>query len=398
MIYGQNIICHALPTWEGDYMKAVVQLMAQLAKNNRVIYVNYAYTYKDLIGGILGKNNTPVKKVLGTKGRLFSKIKHENGELFILYPPPVMPTNFINNPAVDENQQHKQAQKIGKTRNKAQKQLGFENAIVINAFNPQFGLPLVGKLNERLTLYYCYDEINAAAWCKVHGGRVEQEFMQKVNGVIVTSEGLLKTKSQCNQNCFLVKNGVDHPLFSTAIEKEIKSDKIIGYIGSIDDRIDYELLSKVSKTFASYKLKLIGRVTHEPAYDFAKAHKNVDLTGSKQPLELAAELKEVDLGLIPFITNEFTRNIYPLKVNEYLAAGKAVVSTNFAPLGDFSSQITIANDHFEFITGINNELNNDSVEKRLARNQFAKANSWENRAETFSQIINDLLLATNETD
>lgn len=385
-----------MPTWEGDYMKAVVQLMAELAKHNRVIYVNYAYTFKDLLGGVLGKNNTPINRVLGREGRLQSKIKNDNGELFILYPPPVMPTNFIKNEKVYYNKQSKQAQKVGKAINAAQAELGFKDAILINAFNPQFGLPLIGKLNESLRLYYCYDEINAAQWCKAHGGRVEREFLTKVDGVIVTSEGLLATKSKQNKNCFLVKNGVDHSLFSQAMSNEVKSEKVIGYIGSIDDRIDYELLGKVAETYNEYKLKFIGRVTYDYAYDFASKYKNVVLTGAKQPKELAAELKEVDLGLIPFVTNEFTKNIYPLKVNEYLAAGKPVVSTNFASLNEFKNHISIANNHTEFLKSINQELNFDSLEKRKQRNEFAKANSWANRAEVFSQIIEDLLISTSE--
>lgn len=397
MIYGKNIICHALPTWEGDYMKAVVQLMAELAKYNRVIYVNYAYTYKDVLGGVLGKNNTPVKKVMGNEERLQLKVKNKQGELYLLYPPPVMPTNFINNQALYNKQQTKQAAKIGKIINQSQKQLGFKNAIVINAFNPQFGLPLLGKLNERLTLYYCYDEINAAAWCKVHGGRVEKEFIKKVDGVVVTSEGLLSTKSAINANCFLVKNGVDHPLFTKALNTELKDNKVIGYIGTIDNRLDYDLLAKLANEYANYKFKLIGRVTHEPAYAFAQKFNNIELRGAKQPQELALELNEVDLGLIPFIKNEFTQNIYPLKVNEYLAAGKAVVSTNFAPMHDFAEMITIANNHNEFVKGVYDELSHDAINKRYQRNEFAKRNSWANRAETFSQIIEDLLLATNET-
>ncbi|MFY0673453.1 MAG: glycosyltransferase [Bacteroidia bacterium] len=396
MLYGKDIICHALPTWEGDYMKAVVQLMAELAKHNRVIYVNYAYTYKDLLGGALGKNNTPINKVLGKEGRLKSKLKFENGELFILYPPPVMPTNFIKSERIYYKSQSRQAYKVGKAINHAQNQLGFKSPIVINAFNPQFGLPLVDKLNESLRVYYCYDEINAAQWCKEHGGRIEQEYLTKVDGVVVTSEGLLASKSTYNSNCFLVKNGVDHSLFTNAMNLNLKSDKVIGYIGSIDDRIDYDLLGKIANAYQNFRIKLIGRVTYDYAFEFESKQDNVELTGAKQPKALAQELKEVDLGLIPFVTNEFTKNIYPLKVNEYLAAGKAVVSTHFASLSEFEKHISIADNHNDFLNAVEDELKNDSIQKQKERNEFAKENSWANRAEIFSQIIDDLLITTSE--
>lgn len=396
MIQGHDIICHALPTWDGDYMKAVVQLMAQLARHNRVLYVNYAYTYKDLFNARLHGNTELEQLISGKNGRLHSRQKFPNGELFILYPPPVVPTNWIKSDAAYHKMQERQALRVGKEINKAMQQLHFQEPIVINAFNPQFGLPLLYHFNERMTLYYCYDEISAADWCKVHGPAVENAYMDKVEGVVVTSEGLYKSKSKVNANCFLVKNGVDHDLFATAMKEEISAQKTIGYIGSVDNRLDFDLLEAVAKNFENCKIKLIGRVTDDRAHALERQYANVQLTGAKQPKELAAELKEVDLGLIPFITNEFTKNVYPLKVNEYLAAGKAVVSTHFAPLHEFHEFISIAENREDFIAAMARELNNDSMEKRRARSAFAANNSWANRAEQFSTVIEDLLVLTSE--
>lgn len=387
MIKGRDIICHALPTWEGDYMKAVVQLMAQFAKYNRVIYVNYAYTYKDLIQGMMGKNKAPVRKILGSGGRLESKLKAENGELFLLYPPPVLPTNWIKKDSAYRYWQHKESLKVGKSINEAQSHLGFKNPILINAFNPQFGLGLLGNLNEALSIYYCYDEINAAAWCKEHGKVIEDDFLQRVDAVVCTSESLKNNKGKRNPNTFLVKNGVDHALFQKAIKSNTEDRKVIGYIGSIDDRLDYDLLAKIAKEYAEHRLKLIGRITYEGAHDFAGRFQNVELTGAKQPNELVEELREVDLGLIPFVTNEFTKNVYPLKVNEYLAAGKAVVSTEFADLSEFIDQIAIASNADAFLKGVEEALRHDSLSARKERSQWARQNSWEHRAEQFSQVI-----------
>ena len=114
---------------------------------------------------------------------------------------------------------------------------------------------------------------------------------------------------------------------------------------------------------------------------------NVELTGAKQPGELIAELKEVDLGLIPFVTNEFTKNVYPLKVNEYLAAGKAVVSTHFADLSEFTEQIAICDTTESFLDAIEKELRLNTATQQQERSNWARKNSWHNRAEQFSNII-----------
>jgi len=387
MIEGRDIICHALPTWEGDYMKAVVQLMAEFARHNRVIYVNYAYTYKDLIGIVLGKNTTPTSKVLGAGGRLESRLKFENGELFILYPPPVLPTNWIKKDASYRYWQGRESQKIGRSINKAQQKLGFNKPILINAFNPQFGLGVLGTLNEDLSIYYCYDEINAAAWCKEHGRAMETDFLQAVDAVVCTSESLITSKKKVNPNAYLVKNGVDHSLFQQAIKEEPSPDPVIGYIGSLDDRVDYELLQRVAEKYSSCKLKLIGRIMCDEARELEAHCANVELTGAKQPGELIAELKEVDLGLIPFVTNEFTKNVYPLKVNEYLAAGKAVVSTHFADLSEFTEQIAICDTTESFLDAIEKELRLNTATQQQERSNWARKNSWHNRAEQFSNII-----------
>jgi len=64
--------------------------------------------------------------------------------------------------------------------------------------------------------------------------------------------------------------------------------------------------------------------------------------GPKKVQDLPAYLKTFSLGIIPFIKNQFTKGIYPLKINEYLAAGIPVVSTNFGYLEDFETIINIA--------------------------------------------------------
>ncbi|NJO02585.1 MAG: glycosyltransferase family 1 protein [Bacteroidia bacterium] len=103
--------------------------------------------------------------------------------------------------------------------------------------------------------------------------------------------------------------------------------------------------------------------------------------------QLPAYLADFDLGLIPFIKDEFTRRIYPMKINEYLAAGLPVVSTPFADLSEFNRLIRIADDPEGFREALYIEIAEDSPAKQTRRIAQARRNSWEGRAEAFSQFL-----------
>ena len=387
MIKGKDIICHAFPAWDGDYMKAVVQLMKALAKHNRVLYVNYHYTLKDLLTAQLNKGAPKTGGIFNSKGYLEHKVQNAQGDLYLLNPPVVLPTNFIKNEWLYQAAQRQQAKRVGRAINLAIEELEFEEPILINAFNPQFGLPLIDELNVAKTIYYCYDEISAAEWSKAHGADAEKEYLKKVDGVVVTSASLYHSKSQYNSNCHFVPNGVDHSLFSKALGIPRTGKKVIGYVGSVDNRIDYELLRKVAMNNLGSTVRLIGRIRSDKAIGLARQFPNIELTGAKQPNELADEVAKIDIGLIPFVTNEFTKNIYPLKVNEYLAAGKPVVSTAFACLKEFNGVIAIEESHGGFISAISRQLKSDHLKLQHLRSRWAKKNSWAQRAELFSEVL-----------
>jgi 3-deoxy-D-arabino-heptulosonate 7-phosphate (DAHP) synthase len=102
---------------------------------------------------------------------------------------------------------------------------------------------------------------------------------------------------------------------------KVHANKKIGYIGSLDFRVDYDLLETLIQKRSEYEFMFIGRVMDQRNCERLSAYSNVQFLGSKQPEELPVLLSQIDVAIIPFVKNEFTRNIYPLKINEYLAAG-----------------------------------------------------------------------------
>ena len=103
--------------------------------------------------------------------------------------------------------------------------------------------------------------------------------------------------------------------------------------------------------------------------------------------EQRAEMASFDVGLIPFKQSDFTRFIYPIKANEYLAAGLPVVMTPFANLTEFDGAVRVAASADEFVSALEDEIRRDSSHRQSTRQAFASMNSWGNRAAQFGSIL-----------
>jgi len=384
-----DIICHAFPAWKGNYTKSTVELMKELAVNNRVLYVDYAYTLKDIILKKGKSENMSVKQMFGFKNPCQEVFLKNGASLHVLTLPPIIPTNWINNQKIYHFLQSINGLLIKSRILKFKKRLGMKQPILINAFNPTLGNYLIKGLNQKANIYYCYDNISAANWASKHGESAEERFMKKAEAVVFSSEALYNSKIGFTNKAYVINNGVDLSVFEnleSTKANELKFDEInIAYIGSIDDRIDYQLMVKTITHFKNWKFHFIGRIMtsdHETLNQF----NNVIFYGALEAEKLPALLKKCHAGIIPFLKNEFTRNIYPMKANEYLAMGLPVIMTDFAEIKDLKSTVSVC-DLKNFIPTLEKEVISDTPEKRLIRESVAQKNSWKNKAKEFEQIL-----------
>jgi len=92
--------------------------------------------------------------------------------------------------------------------------------------------------------------------------------------------------------------------------------------------------------------------------------------------------------MIPFQLNKLTKSIYPLKINEYLAAGRAVVATDFSTdIRTFKGIIDIGTSHDQFIQLIDKAIAENSPESIEHRVNIANSNTWTNRVEQIWSIV-----------
>lgn len=392
MLTNRNILCLSNPTWEGDYAKTIVELMSVAAENNNVLYVDYQFTLKDLIFTFLRKSNAPWKRMLRFQKPLRKIQLSDKHSVHVLTPPTILTINFLKDGWLYRRLLRFNASIVKNSINKAISELKMENDLIaIDAFNPGMGLYNIGKFNENLHLYHCYDEIGAAVWAGDHGADLEEEYMPEVDGIICTSKGLYHNKKEFNKKTFLVQNGVNFDLFHQGFNNNLQTQqKVVGYIGSIDDRIDYDLMQHLFTTFSQYEFHFVGRCNYPEGQQILEKYSNVKLLGSMQVKELPNVLKTFHAGLIPFVENDFTKGIYPLKINEYLAAGIPVVLTRFSDMSEFEEIAAICDSTEEFTQALATQIETDTLEKRQERVEIAKTNSWPGRWQEIEKIIVDL--------
>lgn len=244
----------------------------------------------------------------------------------------------------------------------------------------------VGKLGESLVVYYCTDEWSE--FTSVDGARMaslEREMCAKADLVFVTSRVLLEKKKRYNPETHLASHGVDHAHFSKALDPatRVPADvaglphPIIGFFGLIEDWIDIDLIGYVAEHRPRWSVVVIGKEKTDCSR--LKRHPNVFMLGRKPYSELPGYCKAFDVALCPFVLNELTRNVNPIKLREYLSAGVPVVSTGIPEVKNYPSWCAIADDPAEFLAACERAHAEDTAEKRQSRSAAMAGETWERR-------------------
>lgn len=362
--------------WAGPYRKAVVEVARRLAEHRRVVFVDFPETLASAV-----RQRRP--------GALRSRTERVDGVLRVA-PPALLPHNGLPPGAAWEAVIAANRALYRRTVRAAAEAL--DPFVLVNVWNPVLGAGLAGKLGEELSVYWCYDEIGGVGWNARHGVAAERRLLGEVDGVIVTSPGLAAAKGALHPRVALVPNGVDVERFAPAADPAFPVDAalagragpVLGFLGCVDHRVDVGLVAHVARAFPTATIALVGPVDADLS---ALARlPNVLVAGPASTERLAGVVRGFDVGLIPFVKSSFTAAIYPLKVNEYLAAGRPVVATDFAPLPGLEGEVRVASTPEGFVAAVRAALT-EGEGRRAERMALARAASWERRTAEWALAV-----------
>jgi glycosyltransferase involved in cell wall biosynthesis len=265
-----------------------------------------------------------------------------------------------------------------------QEKLGLRNPILWT-YSP-YSVYLLGKLGEKLTVYDCTDERTANPLVgKEHIGRLETELIRKADLVFVTAKGLLERKSPLNPNTFLAPNGVHFQHFARAWSTtlEVPADAkhlphpIIGFIGAISYWIDLDLIEFIAKAKPDWTIVMIGPVRPGTYVASISSLPNVYFLGKKDWKELPNYLQIFDVCINPFKVDEpITETVNPLKVYEYLAAAKPVVSVDMPEVRELEGVLRIASTYEGFLREMELALREEDPSAAQIRIKVAQQHDW----------------------
>lgn len=180
----------------------------------------------------------------------------------------------------------------------------------------------------------------------------------------------------------------------------------LGFVGSLEDRLDWNLVGNVADRFSTGSVVLIGR---EPRacpgeewyahYRAAVARPNVHRLGWKTQSEIARYNAAFDVCMIPYrVDHPFNRVSCPTKVMDYMATTRPVVSTAVPECCLYSDLFHVAETTDEFLSAVAGVVNSGSDDGRAEmRWNAAKASTWQNTASKLLAEFRDRLASTNRS-
>lgn len=253
---------------------------------------------------------------------------------------------------------------------------------------------LAGRFDEERLVYYCVDEYREFEGYDARAiEAAERRLLRQADIVLTTSDALQVAKSALHSNVHLVRHGVDADHFGAALDPDtrIPSDvlgltgPVVGFFGLIHHWIDVELIAGVARRLPGLQFVLIGPIRTD--VKMLRPLPNVHLLGHRPYEQLPAYCAAFDLAILPFRRTELTRNVNPVKLREYLAAGLAVVSTPLPEAQRYEPDVTIADEPAAFADACLAAARRCSREDAILRTRRVTDTTWERVVEAVCPLV-----------
>ncbi|MBK8740384.1 MAG: glycosyltransferase [Betaproteobacteria bacterium] len=261
--------------------------------------------------------------------------------------------------------------------------------------HPSFMLDAVP---HELAIYYCIDDYAAHPGVDAASMRACDDMLtRRADHVFVAPPALVAAKLAINPNTSFAPHGVDVAMFATAQDAATQvpaaaarlPHPVIGYFGLIAAWTDLEMLEAIARQRPQWNLLLVGHATVDVG-NLARLP-NVTMVGAQPYESLPGWAKAFDVAIIPYRLNEQVRNANPLKLREYLATGKPVVSVRTPEVERFATMLHIGEGVPGFISAIDAALREEGSNLRSRRMAAVRDMGWEQRADATLAIVRQAL-------
>jgi GT2 family glycosyltransferase len=246
-----------------------------------------------------------------------------------------------------------------------------------------------------LRVYDCMDHHEGFGQVPDQIIEIEKTMLCKSDMVVVTSNWLEIFARKYNQCVLLIRNACDYQHFAS-LPMEVYVDsgkrKIIGYYGAIAEWFDLEIVRAIAMELPDALILLIGNDTVK-AKDALNDLPNVEFTGEISYSRLPFYLYAFDVCLLPFRVMPLTLATNPVKIYEYLAAGKPVISVDLPEISQFDGLVYRASTKDHFVSLVRHCLNfSESESIGQIRKKFASEQTWDHRVDVLRDAVERISL------
>jgi glycosyltransferase involved in cell wall biosynthesis len=281
---------------------------------------------------------------------------------------------------------------------------GLPQPVVLWVYDP-CAAEAAGRVGERFAVYDCVDDYPEQAGGDPRRRAVlssgDAAAAARSRLVFATTRPLFERQSLRNSRTFLAPNGADYDRFSQAVDRTIAApdvatlrQPVIGFAGNITAaKVDFDLLSRLAESRPDWTMLLVGPADRggRPRVDQLARLPNVVWVGAKPYDELHRYIAAFDVGLIPYAENDYTRSCLPLKLYEYLAAGKPVVASGVPELAGMEPDVLLRVEAEEFAAAVEAVLPRSAPADVQRRCELASQNTWETRASRLLGLVGEEL-------